>query len=87
MHAHNIEALVTLLGLIGYGFALVGGIMMLVAAFRTSVLWGLCCLLLPIVCLFFLFAHWSEAKSGFFVQLVGWAVVLAAVVLRAATIH
>jgi hypothetical protein len=69
---------IPLLAIVGYGFVAVGGIMMLVAAFRTSVLWGLGCLFLPIVGLIFLFAHWSDAKKGFIVQVVGLVILLIA---------
>lgn len=67
--------------IVAYAFILVGGIMMLIEAFRESILWGIACLLLPVVSLFFLIVHWNVAKKGFFVQLIGLAVlVLAALV-------
>jgi len=50
---------------------LVGGLMMIVAAFRQSILWGLAYLLIPFAALVFLFKHWSEAKRGFFINLIG----------------
>src|SRR4249920_422960 len=50
---------------------LIGGVMMIVAAFRQSILWGLAYLLIPFAALVFLFKHWSEAKKGFFINLAG----------------
>ncbi len=50
---------------------LVGGVMMIVAAFRQGILWGLAYLLIPFAALVFLFKHWNEAKKGFFINLVG----------------
>ncbi len=45
--------------------AFVSNIWFLVVAFRVSLWWGLACLFLPIVQLFFLLAHWDVAKRPF----------------------
>jgi hypothetical protein len=45
--------------------AVIGNVMILVAAFRQSFLWGVLTLLLPFVQLLFLIRHWEEAKKGF----------------------
>jgi len=63
----------TLFFYIGGGMMVVGAIGLLIAAFRTSFLWGLGCLLIPLVSLIFLFVHWSEAKNPFFLYLAGMA--------------
>jgi len=56
----------------GMIFALVGSIMVLVAAFRESVLWGLAVLFIGGIATFvFLIMHWAEAKRGFMLQLMG----------------
>jgi hypothetical protein len=55
----------------------VGGLWYLVAAFRVSIWWGLACIFIPIVQLFFLFAHWQEAKRPFFLQMIGFGLILA----------
>ena len=70
-----------LLAWIGFALLIVGGIGLLIAAFRVSILWGIGCLLLPIVQLVFLVAHWSEAKNPFLLQLLGLFIVFIAVVL------
>lgn len=60
----------------GYVFIAIGGIMMLVEAFRESVLWGVACLLLPVVTLFFVIVHWRLAKTGFMIQFLGLALLI-----------
>lgn len=50
---------------------LVGGLMMIVAAFRQSILWGVAYLLIPFAALVFLCKYWNEAKKGFFINLAG----------------
>lgn len=64
-----IPALV-LLGL-GVLVALVGGIMVLVAAFRHSIVWGLVALFVPCGNLVFTVVHWAEAKKGTLLSLLG----------------
>lgn len=61
---------------VGYLISLVGSIMVLVAAFRESVLWGLGCIFVPFVSLIFIIKFWDESKRGFFVSLAGLAVVV-----------
>jgi hypothetical protein len=53
--------------------------MFLVAAFRESLLWGLAILFLPFAGLVFLIMHWSEARRGFMVQLLGCIIAFAGV--------
>jgi len=56
---------------IGVIIMLIGGIMMLIEAFKEHVLWGLGWLLVPFVSLVFLIMHWAKAKKGFFIWLIG----------------
>ncbi len=73
-----------LLGLIAFAgvIAIVaGGFWMLVRAFSESILWGLGCLFLPLVSLFFLIVHWRQAKDPFFLQLMGIGVIFGAAFL------
>ena len=69
--AHNLlaslpdMALIVGVMVVCYALMLVGGIMVLVAAFRQSVLWGLACLFVPFASFVFCIMHWQEAKSGF----------------------
>jgi hypothetical protein len=61
------------LSLIGLIVMVVGGIGTLIAAFSTSIWWGLGCLLMSPVSLLFLAFHWDVAKNPFFLQLAGLA--------------
>jgi hypothetical protein len=54
---------------IGLIISLVGSIWFLVEAFKESVLWGLGCLFIPFVALFFLVMHWDRAGKPFLIQL------------------
>jgi len=63
-----------ILVLVGFLTMIVGRIVFLVAAFSEGILWGLGCLFLPIIDLFFLIVHWTEAKKGFLLELLGFAV-------------
>jgi len=56
----------------GLVILLLGWLSFLIAAFRISIWWGLGCLLLPFVSLFFLILHWRKAKIPFLLQLIGW---------------
>ena len=44
-------------------------VLILIQAFRTSLLWGLGCIFVPLVSLFFVVCHWSEVKKPFLVNL------------------
>lgn len=56
---------------IGLAIFVIGGIGFLVAAFRTSLIWGLGCLLISPIQIVYLFVHWDSAKGPFTVQLFG----------------
>ena len=64
---------------IGIVVCIIGGIGLLIAAFKKSILWGIGCLLFAPVSLIFLIAHWSEAKNPFFLQLLGVVLMFAGV--------
>ena len=65
-----------LTALFGIGLILLAWIGYLVAAFRTSVLWGIGVLVFPIVSLIFLIVEWERAKRPFFLKLWGIAFLL-----------
>lgn len=52
---------------------ILGSVFFLVAAFRTSILWGLGVLFFAPIGLVFVIVHWSRAKNSFFWQLWGFA--------------
>jgi len=51
--------------------SLVGGIWFIVIAFRQSVVWGLVVIFVPFASLVFLVKYWQQAKTSFFIQLIG----------------
>lgn len=55
------------LALVGLVLMLVCGIMIIVEAFRASVLWGLGAIFVPFVKLIFVITHWSDTKTPFLV--------------------
>jgi len=61
--------------LIGIGAVLMlgGGIGVLIAAFNESILWGIGCLIVPIVSLVFVVTHWAQAKKPFAYNVLGLA--------------
>ena len=76
------------MGAIGLALAGVGGIVMmvfgvilLVKAFQTSVLWGLGYIFVPFVSLVFVALHWQETKKPFLYLLAGSAVMVVGLAL------
>jgi hypothetical protein len=54
---------------IGGIITLIGGVMLLVVAFKQSAMWGLGCIFVPFVSLVFLIKFWADAKKPFFICL------------------
>ncbi|MFT5730450.1 MAG: putative membrane protein [Desulforhopalus sp.] len=65
-----------ILFVIGLIIFVIGGIGFLIATFRTSLLWGLGCLIISPLQIIYLFVHWDSAKKPFSIQLVGGFVML-----------
>ena len=55
-------------GLILYA---VGGIWLLVVAFKQSIAWGICSLLIPFVIIVFAIKYWQNAKTPFLIFIAG----------------
>ena len=72
------------LGLLLFAF---GSLWFLVAAFRVSLWWGLACLLLPVVQLFFLIVHWPHARKPFLLQLAAFAIFIVGFILAPPSLH
>lgn len=61
-----------LIGIIMFGLTLLlGTLLLIVAAFSESALWGLLCLLIPGATLAFIVTHWERARSGAIVWSIG----------------
>jgi hypothetical protein len=67
---------------IGCLISIVAGIWFLVVAFKTSILWGLGCLIVPFVSLIFLFMHWEAAKKPFLWSLLGFVMIIVPVLMH-----
>lgn len=67
-----------ILAWIGIALIVIGGIGFLIAAFKESILWGLGCIIFPVIQLVFLVMHWREAKNPFLLQVVGIVAVIIA---------
>lgn len=50
---------------------LVGGIMWIIEMFKTSVVWGVCGILVPFASLVWLFMNWEAGKKPFLISLGG----------------
>jgi len=59
---------------IGLVVMLVGGIWLLVVAFKESIWWGLGSLFIPFVSLIFAIMHWSKASKPFLIAIGGMVV-------------
>jgi len=69
------------LSVIGGIAVLVFGVILLVKAFQTSVLWGLGYIFVPFVSLIFVIMHWQETKKPFLYLLAGSAIMVVGLVL------
>ncbi len=54
-----------ILSVVGGIGALIFGIQILILAFRTSLAWGLCSLLIPLVIFFYVAKNWAACKTPF----------------------
>src|SRR6476619_178941 len=63
---------------LGLLLAFIGGIVLLVAAFQENVWWGLASLFLPFASLVFVMCHWSRAKVGFALSMLGSVILVGA---------
>lgn len=68
------EMMLLIAGLIA---AIIGSVMIIVAAFRESIVWGVASLLIPFAAFVFIALNWEEAKTGFFWSVGGLALMLA----------
>ncbi len=63
---------------LGLAVFFIGGIGFLIAAFRTSILWGLAVLFIAPVAIVYLIVHWQDAKGPFKIQVIGFVIMLIA---------
>ena len=70
------------LSVLGTILALIGGIWLIILAFKESILWGLGCLFIPIISLVFVFMNWEDTKKPFLLNLVGVVLMVLPRILR-----
>ncbi len=71
----------TLLVILGGIAMLVGGIWLLVEAFKESIFWGLGYIFIPFVSLVFVIMHWDVSKTPFLICIGGLVLSIAGVVI------
>lgn len=59
---------------VGLGMFVIGGIGLLISAFRTSILWGAAVLFFAPAAIIYLIIHWQDAKGVFKIQLFGFLI-------------
>jgi len=70
------DLLILLIWGLGLLLSLVGGLWLVILAFRQSLLWGLAVFFIPFASLFFIVKYWTEARTPFFVSLVSVVLIL-----------
>jgi hypothetical protein len=75
------EILGMILCFIGVIGSLVGGVWFLIIAFQENILWGLGCLIVPLVSLVFLILHFDKVWQPFLVQLASGAITVLGLML------
>ena len=65
----------------GFVFVVAGQIMLLVAAFRTSIVWGLCVIFVPFAMLVFLFSYWQVARKPLAIIFLSYVVLFCGMIL------
>jgi uncharacterized membrane protein len=61
---------------VGVIIGVVGGVWLLIEAFKQSIWWGLGCFFISIVSLIFVIVHFEVAKKPFFVSLAGTVLII-----------
>ena len=63
----------SVLMVLGFIIVTIGSVLFIIAAFSESLLWGIGCLIFGPLGILFLISHWEKAKTPFFIQLAGFA--------------
>jgi hypothetical protein len=64
-----------------YAMSFVAGLWIVVLAWQKGILWGIGCLLFPLIQLLYIALNWKETKQPFFLMLGGFASMLLAAFL------
>jgi len=71
----------TVLFFVGLIIGAISGLWILVLAFREGAMWGLACLLVPLVSLIFCLTHLTEAKIPLLMQIAAVVLIISGVVM------
>jgi hypothetical protein len=66
---------------LGYALCFLGGLWIIVLAWQKGILWGLGCLLVPVIQLVYVALNWKQAKSAFFLLVAGLVALLVSAVI------
>jgi hypothetical protein len=61
----------TILLFLGVVLTLIGGIWIIIEAFKESIVWGICSLIIPLVALIFALMHLDRTKRALIIYVVG----------------
>ena len=56
---------------LGYALCLIGGLWIIVLGWQKGVVWGIGCLVFPVLQLVYVALNWKQTKSAFFLLLAG----------------
>lgn len=71
--------------LVGVIVSFVFSVIILIKAFKTSILWGLGSLFIPFVILVYVFMHWADTKQPFLYAVGGWVITMIGAALGGAS--
>ena len=74
-----------ILYILGVALAFVGGIWIVVIAFKEHIGWGLATLFIPFVSLYYAITRWAACKTPFLISLAGIAVMIVGILVFGAT--
>ena len=77
--------LAVILYAVGAILAAVGGIWVLVLAFRKSLVWGLLCLFISPIAIVFAIQNWAIAKRPFMIEIVGIVILIVGSIVGASS--
>jgi hypothetical protein len=66
---------------VGYALCFLGGLWIVILAWQEGILWGIGCLLFPVLQLVYVALNWKKTKSAFFLLLAGCAAFLASSII------
>jgi hypothetical protein len=63
---------------LGWILTFLGGLWIIMLGWQRNIYWGVICFLIPVIQIVYVVAHWKESKEAFFLQIVGFVLVILA---------